>query len=130
MQIHRNPETVAMIQKLHAQWLQDMKAAGKKIPVYTDMEDGLPEEFKGIPSILTVQLSDLPAPEVSTEPAAPRTGALKLTSKAEMAREVMRNTKGLPLDEVIQKIMDATGHNKALAKATYKANAARVGIVL
>lgn len=136
--MHRFPETVQMLQEGQQAWVQAMKAAGKPIPVYTDWEDGLPEEFKtpdgtkpspwpaikGVDAAITVA-------SVAKAPTAPRKqGSLVPTSKAEMARAIMRETLGQPLDTVIEMIMKATGHDKALAKATYKANAARVGITL
>jgi hypothetical protein len=119
----RYPETVALIAKLQAQYEQEMRARGKPIPRYDDQKDGLPTDFVQAP------LADA---EAQSSPSTPREGKLKLTSKAEIAREIMRQTKdsGKHLDEIVQMIMDATGHDKALAKATYKANAARVGITL
>jgi len=123
---YRYPETVSLISRCQSEYEAEMKRRGKRIPVHTDWEDGLPEEFKG--------KSQLPmAPAEEQHVAKPhKEGVLRTTSKAEIAREIMRKTKdsGMPLDAVVQMIMEATGHDKALAKATYKANAARVGITL
>ena len=136
------PETVAMVQQMQQEWVAQMKERGLPIPKYTDWEDGLPNgkptEPTAFPPMRGADGSVAPIPvptanDAAKAPAKPRKeGALKGTSKAEVAREIMRNTKdkGVPLDTVIQMIMDATGHDKALAKATYKANAGRVGIVL
>lgn len=115
------PETVALFAKAREQYEAECKARGiqPKPGYYND--DGTP--------------ADPPAPQAVQEAQAeaPRAaGHLNPASKAERAREVMRQTKdsGMPLDAVIELIMQATGHDKALAKATYKANAARVGITL
>lgn len=121
------PETVALLNKCQADYEAEMRARGRTpLARYVDEEgNALPDPHAGV----------APAAEATAvqRAAKPRKeGVLKATSKAEQAREIMRSTKdsGLPLESIIQMIMDATGHDKALAKATYKANAARVGIVL
>lgn len=126
MQVQHFPETIALIVDLQQTYEKHMRELRKPIPVYTDMEDGLPDEFKGKSTIYAVSAT---APAV--ELAKPRKeGKLQGTSKAELAREIMRETKdkGLPLEAIVEMIMKATGHDKALAKATYKANMGRVGI--
>lgn len=107
-----NPEMVALLAKLQASYEAECKR-GAHGPA--------PHAPAAQPS--TVREA---APKVKRE------GALKGTSKAAVAREIMAKHKddGTPFETVIQLIMDATGHDKALAKHTYKANAARVGIVL
>jgi len=129
------PETVALITQAQQEYLAEMKRLGKPIPMHTDWEDGLPDGKPTAASPFpTLAGSDKVTPEMLAKgPTKPRKeGVLKGTSKAEVARQIMRETKdsGKPLDTIIQMIMDATGHDKALAKATYKANAARVGIAL
>lgn len=124
------PETVALLQKQQKEYEAEMRARGR-VPLsrYVN-EDGSPAPDPH------ASMDTTPVQAAATAPVAPRKprkeGVLKGTSKAEIAREIMRKTKesGLPLDTVVQMIMDATGHDKALAKATYKANAARVGITL
>jgi len=51
-------------------------------------------------------------------------------SKAAMARAIMLSghTAGRTYEQIIAAIMVATGHDRQLARATYKANAAKVGI--
>lgn len=51
-------------------------------------------------------------------------------SKASIARAIMLagHTRNMPYEQVIAAIMAATGHDRQLARATYKANAAKVGI--
>lgn len=51
-------------------------------------------------------------------------------SKASIARSIMLAGRALPYEDVITAIMQATGHDRQLARATYKANAAKVGITL
>jgi hypothetical protein len=110
-----NPEMVALLAKLQASYEAECKrgAHGRAHDAPTDV-------------IVAPTSGDRPAPK------AKRAGALKGTSKAAIAREIMAQHKdaGTPYEIVIQLIMDATGHDKALAKHTYKANAARVGITL
>ncbi len=67
---------------------------------------------------------NIPAAKPATMPAG--------TSKAAMARAIMLSgkTQGKTYEEVITAIMHATGHDRQLARATYKANAAKVGIQL
>lgn len=65
--------------------------------------------------------------------AAPRTPTIAMpagTSKAAMARAIMLSghTRGETYENIIAAIMHATGHDRQLARATYKANAAKVGI--
>jgi predicted SprT family Zn-dependent metalloprotease len=64
--------------------------------------------------------------------AAPRTPTIAMpagTSKAAMARAIMLSghTRGETYENIITAIMYATGHDRQLARATYKANAAKVG---
>jgi hypothetical protein len=64
--------------------------------------------------------------------AAPRTPTIAMpagSSKAAMARAIMLSghTRGETYENIIAAIMHATGHDRQLARATYKANAAKVG---
>lgn len=64
--------------------------------------------------------------------AAPRTPATVMpagTSKAAMARAIMLSghSRGESYENIIAAIMHATGHDRQLARATFKANAAKVG---
>lgn len=64
---------------------------------------------------------------------APRTPAPAFAagnSKAAIARAIMLagHTRNMPYEDVISAIMAATGHDRQLARATYKANCAKVGI--
>jgi predicted SprT family Zn-dependent metalloprotease len=64
--------------------------------------------------------------------AAPRTPTIAMpagTSKAAIARAIMLSghTRGETYENIIAAIMHATGHDRQLARATYKANAAKVG---
>jgi predicted SprT family Zn-dependent metalloprotease len=54
----------------------------------------------------------------------------KGASKASIARAIMLAgyTRKLPYESIIAAIMSATGHDRQLARATYKANCAKVGI--
>lgn len=54
----------------------------------------------------------------------------KGASKASIARAIMLAgyNRKLPYESIIAAIMTATGHDRQLARATYKANAAKVGI--
>lgn len=66
-----------------------------------------------------------PVPVTYTRPAATE-------SKAATARRIMLAGKaaGQSYEDIISAIMMATGHDRQLARATYKANAAKVGIAL
>jgi predicted SprT family Zn-dependent metalloprotease len=64
-------------------------------------------------------------PTVVTVPA-----AFAGASKASIARSIMLAGRNMPYEDVITAIMQATGHDRQLARATYKANAAKVGITL
>jgi predicted SprT family Zn-dependent metalloprotease len=64
---------------------------------------------------------------------APRTPAPAFAagaSKASIARAIMLagHTRNMPYEQVITAIMAATGHDRQLARATYKANQSKVGI--
>jgi predicted SprT family Zn-dependent metalloprotease len=64
--------------------------------------------------------------------AAPRTPTIAMpagSSKAAMARAIMLSghTRGETYENIIAAIMHATGHDRQLARATYRANAAKVG---
>jgi predicted SprT family Zn-dependent metalloprotease len=64
--------------------------------------------------------------------AAPRTPTIAMpagTSKAAIARAIMLSghTRGESYENIIAAIMHATGHDRQLARATYKANAVKVG---
>jgi len=67
-----------------------------------------------------------PVAPVVAKPATSFAGA----SKASIARAIMLagHTRGMSYEDVITAIMAATGHERQLARATYKANAPKVGI--
>ena len=65
--------------------------------------------------------------------AAPRTPTIAMpagASKASIARAIMLagHNRGMSYEDIITAIMAATGHERQLARATYKANAPKVGI--
>lgn len=69
---------------------------------------------------------------IGTAPVTPKPTFAAGASKASVARAIMLagHTQGQAYETVIAAIMAATGHDRQLARATYKANAARVGITL
>jgi predicted SprT family Zn-dependent metalloprotease len=70
---------------------------------------------------------------IGTAPVVPKTAAFATgNSKASIARAIMLagHTQGQAYESVIAAIMAATGHDRQLARATYKANMAKVGITI
>lgn len=61
-----------------------------------------------------------------------RTATLQPGSKAAQARQIMSAAKlaGTDYETIIGQLMSSIGYDRALARATFKANAARVGITL
>ena len=95
-------------------------------------------------SIVGMQGRTLAEPVVKTKPATvvppeptptpvtrvPVVAPIVGESKAAISRRIMLagHTRGTPYDEIIHAMMCACGYSKQLAKATFKANAAKVGI--
>jgi len=69
---------------------------------------------------------------IGTAPVTPKPTFAAGVSKAAVARAIMLagRTQGQTHDAMIAAIMLATGHDRQLARATFKANAAKVGITL
>ncbi len=78
----------------------------------------------------TIGVAPAPVPAAPTRP--PMHTTFPGASKAAIARSIMLTGKHANLDyeTVITRIMQATGHDRQLARATYKANAHKVGITL
>ena len=71
-----------------------------------------------------------PAPVQQPAPRMPVAAFASGNSKASIARAIMLagHTRNTPYETVIAAIMAATGHDRQLARATYKANAPKLGI--
>ncbi len=78
----------------------------------------------------TIGVAPGPVPAAPTRP--PMHTTFPGASKAAIARSIMLTGKHANLDyeTVITRIMQATGHDRQLARATYKANAHKVGITI
>lgn len=82
--------------------------------------------------VVTAPVQQAPAKPLQRVAAVPASIGLKPGSKAAQAREIMLRGKlaGTDYETVISQMMVAIGYDRQLARATYKANAARVGITL
>ena len=89
-----------------------------------------PTRVVAVPVALPAVRPAFNPPVVRPAPVAIAATLAGATSKAGIARVLMLNgyRAGTPYETVIAQIMQATGHSKALSKATYKANCERVGI--
>ncbi len=96
-----------------------------------------PTFFLGASTVKPVESDVWPFNHASRAPKTVAPAAVKVktvdtggNSKASIARELMRtmHAAGASYEAIIAAIMDKTGHPRQLARATYKANAAKVGV--
>ena len=95
----------------------------KAAPVTAPMQAVIPTAPVRLPTF------HIGAPAVTVAPKAATSFAAG-ASKASIARAIMLagHTRGLSYEDIITAIMAATGHERQLARATYKANCAKIGI--
>lgn len=100
-------------------------AATKEVPVQAIVPASVPAIDPQVTAARGSYTIGVAAPVVRTPTPAMPAG----TSKAAMARAIMLSghTRGETYENIITAIMHATGHDRQLARATYKANAAKVG---
>lgn len=89
-----------------------------------------PADITGIPRVtvpvLPIQRTEVPAVRTPAPAQAFAAGA----SKASISRSIMLagHTRNMPFEQVIAAMMAACGYDRQLARATYKANAPKIGI--
>ncbi len=103
-----------------------VKVAAKVVPVQAIIPASVPV----VNPLVTAARGSYTIGVAAPTPRTPATAMPAGASKASIARAIMLagHTRGETYENVITAIMRATGHDRQLARATYKANCVKVGI--
>ena len=103
-----------------------VKVAAKVVPVQAIIPASVPV----VNPLVTAARGSYTIGVAAPTPRTPATAMPAGASKASMARAIMLagHTRGETYENVITAIMRATGHDRQLARATYRANCVKVGI--
>ena len=103
-----------------------VKVAAKVVPVQAIIPASVPV----VSPVVTAARGSYTIGVAAPTPRTPATAMPAGASKASIARAIMLagHTRGETYENVITAIMRATGHDRQLARATYKANCVKVGI--
>lgn len=103
-----------------------VKVAAKVVPVQAIIPASVPV----VNPVVTAARGSYTIGVAAPTPRTPATAMPAGASKASMARAIMLagHTRGETYENVITAIMRATGHDRQLARATYRANCVKVGI--
>jgi len=102
-----------------------------KVPVATVPTQAIrPPSAPAVNPVVTAARGNYTIGVATPAPRTPAPAFAAGASKASIARAIMLagHTRNMPYEQVIAAIMTATGHDRQLARATYKANCAKIGI--